>query len=159
MNNITPTKEKQLLIYMKYAEDCDYTFTLQHHASIVISRGMTLNKQSLNSMLTTLKNKGFVVNTQNRGEWVLTELGRAEAEYWIQHYYYDNKQQPIGDNQPTETANENVNDDEPDVDDEPNADDEFIAKCNDAVDYWLRKAVKYAELAAHLANRIEIRIY
>ena len=166
MSTNVPTKEKQLLIYMHYAEGTDFTFTLHGHADILISRGMTSSKNALSAMLNTLKNKGFVTNTINRGEWVLTEAGHEEAEYWIQRCYYSSKQ-PIESTKPKTTEQPTGFEQQPTEDEDLPGDDcsyddyerDRIERMNAKVAYYLGYAAKFLAATSKILQDIEVKIY
>lgn len=163
--NIVLTKEKQLLIYMHYAESTDFIFTLNGHADILISRGMTSSKNALSVMLNTLKNKGFITNTVNRGEWVLTEAGHEEAKYWIQRYCYSPKQ-PIESTE-LETTDQPADFEQPIEDEDLLSNDcsyddyecERIERMNAKVAYYLSYAAKFLAATSKILQNIDVRIY
>lgn len=103
------TKEQKLLVYFyeKLVND-KVNFVISDDIDHVIAYGMTKSKVSLNSMLQTLKNKGYIESLGN-GEWTLTDDGYDYAE--VMHHELDDEDEP--------SDEDDIDEEQPNFDDQP----------------------------------------
>lgn len=76
------TKEKKLLVFILNVQTSGHRFNLDEYSDNVIGYGITKNRNSLNAMLNTLRDKQLI-RSFFPGRWCLTKSGKDEAEFWF----------------------------------------------------------------------------